>query len=87
MLGRCIDRNTRLISISETSMDTVTISPRYQVAIPKYIRERLDLRPGQKVEAILYDCRIELVPVRPISEMQGFLPGLESDVPREADRV
>jgi AbrB family looped-hinge helix DNA binding protein len=68
-------------------MDTVTISPKYQVVIPKAIRERLELRPGQKVEAILYDQRIELVPVRPISEMRGFLPGLDSSVLREADRV
>jgi AbrB family looped-hinge helix DNA binding protein len=68
-------------------METVTISPKYQVVIPKSIRESLELRPGQKVEAILYDRRIELVPVRPISEMRGFLPGLDSDVPREADRV
>ena len=52
-----------------------------------HIRESLELCPGQKVEAILYDHRIELVPVRPISEMRGFLPGLDSDVSREVDRV
>jgi len=68
-------------------METVTISPKYQVVIPKAIRESLDLRPGQKVEAILYDRRIELVPVRSISEMRGFLPGLDSSVPRDDDRV
>ena len=68
-------------------METVTISPKYQFVIPKAIRESLDVRPGQKVEAILYDRRIELVPVRLISEMRGFLPGLDSDVSREADRV
>jgi len=68
-------------------METVTISPKYQVVIPKAIRESLELRPGQKVEAILYDRRIELVPVRPIAEMRGFLPGLDSNVPRGADRV
>jgi AbrB family looped-hinge helix DNA binding protein len=48
-------------------METVTISPKYQVVIPKGIRESLELRPGQKVQAILYDRRIELVPVRPIA--------------------
>jgi AbrB family looped-hinge helix DNA binding protein len=68
-------------------MDTVTISPKYQVVIPKGIRESLELRPGQKVEAILYDRRIEFVPVRPIAEMRGFLPGFDSSVPRDADRV
>jgi len=68
-------------------MDTVTISPKYQVVIPKDIRERLDLRPGQKVQALAYDNRIELVPVQPMRKMRGFLPGLDSDVPREPDRV
>jgi len=68
-------------------MDTVTISPKYQVVIPKDIRERLGLRPGQKVQALAYDNRIELVPVRPVRKMKGFLPGLNSDVPRESDRV
>lgn len=68
-------------------MDTVTISPKYQVVIPKDIRERLDLRPGQKVQALAYDNRIELVPVQPMQKMRGFLPGLNSDVPREPDRV
>lgn len=68
-------------------METVTISSKYQVVIPKVIRESLELYPGQKVEAILYDRRIELVPVRPISEMRGFLPGLDSAVPREDDRT
>lgn len=68
-------------------MDTVTISPKYQVVIPKDIRERLDLRPGQKVQALAYDNRIELVPVQPMRSMRGFLPGLDSDVPREPDRV
>lgn len=68
-------------------MDVVTISPKYQVVIPKNIRERLDLKPGQKVQALAYDNRIELVPVQPMRNMRGFLPGLDTDVPREPDRV
>ncbi len=68
-------------------METVTISPKYQVVIPKRIRERLDLRPGQKIQAIVYDDRIELVPVRPIREMRGFLKGIDTAVPREGDRL
>ena len=67
-------------------MTTVTISPKFQVVIPKDIRDRLDLRPGQKVEAILYDGRVELVPVRPMRAMRGFLRGIDTDVPREPDR-
>ena len=68
-------------------MQTVTISPKYQVVIPKEIRERLGLTPGQKVQAIAYADRIELIPVRPIREMRGFLEGIDTSVEREADRV
>ena len=68
-------------------METVTISPKFQVVIPKGIRERLKLRPGQKVQAIVYEDRIELVPVRPIQQMRGFLKGIDTTVPREGDRL
>ena len=68
-------------------METVTISPKFQVVIPKVIRERLNLAPGQKIQAIAYGNRIELIPVRPIKEMRGFLEGLDTRVDREADRV
>ncbi len=68
-------------------METVTISPKFQVVIPKDIRDRLKLRPGQKVQAILYQDRIELVPVRPVRKMKGFLRGIDTAVPRERDRV
>jgi AbrB family looped-hinge helix DNA binding protein len=67
-------------------METVTISPKFQVVIPKEIRERLKLKPGQKVKAILFDDRIELVPVRPMRAMRGFLKGIDTEVPREDDR-
>ena len=67
-------------------METVTISPRFQVVIPKAIREELGLLPGQKLQAIGYGERIELIPVRPITEMRGFLKGIETTIDREADR-
>ena len=67
-------------------METVTISPRFQVVIPKAIREELGLLPGQKLQAIVYGERIELIPVRPIKEMRGFLKGIETTIDREADR-
>lgn len=68
-------------------METVTISPKFQVVIPKRIRERLRLRPGQKVQAIAFDNRIELIPIRPVAEMRGFLAGIDTTVERGADRV
>lgn len=68
-------------------VETVTISPKYQVVIPKEIRVRLGLLPGQKVQAIAYGDRIELIPVRPIRQMKGFLKGIDTSVEREADRV
>jgi len=67
-------------------MGTLTISPKYQVVIPKVIREKLGLAPGQKVHAIVYGERIELIPLRPMKEMRGFLRGIDTTVEREADR-
>ena len=68
-------------------MNTLTISPKYQLVIPKAIRELLGLKPGQKVQAIAYNNRIELIPVRPIRRMRGFVRGLDTTVEREDDRV
>ncbi len=68
-------------------MVTVTISPKFQVVIPKDIRDRLGLLPGQKVQAIAYGDRIELIPVRPAAELRGFLEGIDTRVERELDRV
>ena len=68
-------------------MDTVTISPKFQVVIPKSIREMLHLKPGQKLHATVYENRIELIPVRPVSKMRGFLRGIDTSIEREADRT
>jgi AbrB family looped-hinge helix DNA binding protein len=68
-------------------MQTVTISPKFQVVIPKEIRETLQLSPGQKVQAILYENRIELIPLRPVQQMKGFLKGIDTTVVREKDRL
>ena len=68
-------------------MDTVTISPKFQVVIPRDIRKSLGLVPGQKVQALVYEDRIELIPLRPIRKMRGFLRGIDTAVPRERARV
>lgn len=68
-------------------METVTISPKFQVVIPKAIRDRLGLSPGQKVQALLYGDRIELIPLQPARRLRGFLKGIDTTVPREPDRA
>jgi len=68
-------------------METVTVSPKFQVVIPKEIRESLKLTAGQKIQALLYENRIELIPVRPIKKMRGFLRGVDTTVDREKDRL
>jgi AbrB family looped-hinge helix DNA binding protein len=68
-------------------MARVTISPKFQIVIPKEIRERLDLKPGQQVALIDRDGFIALVPQRPISELRGIAKGASTDDYRdETDR-
>jgi len=68
-------------------METVTVSTKYQVVIPSGIRKLIDVQPGQKVQVILYDGRIEMIPIKPVKETRGFLEGIDTTVEREADRL
>ena len=68
-------------------MTAVTVSPKFQVVIPKEIRENLGIFSGQKVQMLMYKGRIELIPLKPRSEMKGFLQGIDTDVQRDGDRV
>ena len=69
-------------------MDTVRISSKFQMVIPRAIREKWAIKPGQKVRLIVYGNHLEVVPVRDIREMRGFLKGMSSDIQRdEEDRV
>ncbi|MBX3172889.1 MAG: AbrB/MazE/SpoVT family DNA-binding domain-containing protein [Gemmatimonadaceae bacterium] len=68
-------------------MSVVTVSPKFQVVIPREIRESLGLEPGQKIQAFEYEGRVELVPQRAPKELRGFLKGISTDVPRDRDRV
>ena len=67
-------------------MQVATISPKFQVVIPRKVRQTMALYPGQKVQFVVYNNRIELIPVRPISEARGFLAGMDTTIEREADR-
>lgn len=68
-------------------MQIVTVSPKYQVVIPKAVRESLQLRPGQKMQVIEYDGRIEFIPERDINELRGFLKGINTEFERAEDSV
>ena len=67
-------------------MTVVTVSPKYQVVIPKDVREKLKIRPGKKVEAFAIGSRIELVPVEPIERFRGRYPTLPP-LDRDHDRL
>jgi AbrB family looped-hinge helix DNA binding protein len=67
-------------------MTMVTVSPKYQVVIPKEIREEMDIKPGQQVHMMIYKGSLVVVPVRPIEEMRGFLKGIDTNIEREPDR-
>lgn len=68
-------------------MTAVTVSPKFQVVIPKDIRESMGIFSGQKVQVLTYQNRIELIPLKSMKEMRGFLKGINTDVQRDDDRV
>ena len=68
-------------------MDTVTLSPKYQVVIPKRIRDRMKVKKGQKFHVFFFEGRIELVLARNLKDMRGFLAGIDTKIVREKDRI
>lgn len=68
-------------------MDVVTVSPKYQVVIPKKVRTALKITPGQKVRVVMYENRIQMIPIVPMKEIRGFVKGIDTNVERESDRV
>lgn len=68
-------------------MTTVTVSPRFNITIPKLIRDNYKIKSGQKFEMVQYEDRLELVPVNPIETMRGFLKGIDTTVIRGEDRI
>jgi AbrB family looped-hinge helix DNA binding protein len=64
-------------------MNTVTISSKYQVVIPRPIRERFNLKPGQRIMFIPYKNTLRVVIVPPIEEAEGLFEGIDSDPNRE----
>jgi AbrB family looped-hinge helix DNA binding protein len=68
-------------------MKTVTVSSKFQVVIPREVRESMDLQPGTRIQVLQYGNRIELIPLRELKTMRGFLTGIDTEVPRDEDRV
>jgi AbrB family looped-hinge helix DNA binding protein len=68
-------------------MTAVTVSPKFQVVIPKDVRESMGIFSGQKIQVFTYQNRIELIPIKPMKKMKGFLKGIDTVVERDKDRV
>lgn len=68
-------------------MSAVTVSPKFQVVIPQAVREAMGIVPGVKLQVIHYEDRIEMIPVRSSKSLRGSLRGIDTAVPREADRL
>ena len=66
-------------------MESVTVSTKFQVVIPRAVREQLRVKPGQKMRVIAYDDKVFLIPVRPFKEARGSLKGIDTDVQREEE--
>jgi len=71
----------------EGKMEAVKISPKFQVVIPKRVRESMQLQPGQQMQVIEYGNRIELIPTRSVESMRGFMKGINTEFKREDDRL
>ena len=68
-------------------MTAVTVSPKFQVVIPKEVRETLGIFSGQKIQVLTYRSRIELIPIKPMKKLRGSLKGIDTEVSRDKDRI
>jgi len=68
-------------------MKAVTVSPKFQIVIPRDLRESMDIQPGSKVQVLQYENRIELIPLKSLKSLRGYLRGIDTNVDRELDRV
>ena len=68
-------------------MQTIKVSPKFQVVIPLKVRKAMDLKPGTRLQVVQFEDRIELIPLRSARSLRGSLPGLDTQIPRDPDRV
>ena len=59
-------------------METVKASPQFHVVFPRRIRESLGIRPGQRIQVLVYKGRVEFIPLRRMKEMRRFLRGIDT---------
>ena len=68
-------------------MTAVTVSPKFQVVIPKEVRDSMGIVSGQKVQMLTYRNRIELIPIKPMKKLKGILKGIDTEVQRDKDQL
>ncbi|MBM3901667.1 MAG: AbrB/MazE/SpoVT family DNA-binding domain-containing protein [Verrucomicrobia bacterium] len=66
-------------------METVTISPKFEVVIPQRIREAMGLRSGEKAKVVSFRNRIEIIPLREVRNLRGYLKGIDTSFERDGD--
>jgi AbrB family looped-hinge helix DNA binding protein len=80
-------RPSRITISLSIIMQTVTVSPKFQVVIPLAVRQAMGLKPGQKIQVIQLGNRIELIPVVKAKKLRGFLKGIDTTIERDDDRL
>ncbi len=67
-------------------MNTVTVSPKFQVVIPLDVRRRMKLEPGAKLMVVEFDGGLRLIPLKPPSALRGIARGVDATIERDPDR-
>ena len=66
-------------------MTQTVVSSKYQIVIPKEVRSKIDLEKGQVLQVVVRNGVIMLIPDRPLSELRGFVKGMESSKLRDKE--
>lgn len=67
-------------------MNTVTVSPKFQVVIPLDVRRRMQLQPGAKLMVVEFNGGLRLLPLKPPAALRGIARGVGTDIDSEPDR-
>jgi len=68
-------------------MNSVRVSPKYQIVIPREIRESMNIKPGETMQVFELEGRIEVVPVRSVRSLRGRYKGIDTSLDRDGDRI